>query len=79
MQRDGQRRAFCSSVPGRSGQREANAKADAWLSGKEVKRAHRLRVGEAINVYMEYLADLAAAKRGEDRDQNKAHQGTGPG
>ena len=75
VQRDGQRRAFCSSTPGRAGQREANAKADTWLSGKEVKRAHRLRVDEAINVYTEYLADLAAAKRGENRDPDKPIKG----
>lgn len=31
VQRDGRRRSFYSSKPGRSGQREANAKADAWL------------------------------------------------
>lgn len=31
VQRDGRRRSFYSSTPGRKGQREANAKADAWL------------------------------------------------
>lgn len=31
VQKDGDRRSFYSSVPGRKGQREANAKADAWL------------------------------------------------
>lgn len=31
VQKDGQRRNFYSSIPGRTGQREANAKADAWL------------------------------------------------
>lgn len=31
VQKDGQRRSFYSSKPGRTGQREANAKADAWL------------------------------------------------
>jgi len=31
VQKDGVRRAFFSSTPGRSGQRECNAKADAWL------------------------------------------------
>ena len=31
VQRDGRRRSFYSSIPGRKGQREANAKADAWL------------------------------------------------
>lgn len=31
VQKDGQRRYFHSSTPGRTGQREANAKADAWM------------------------------------------------
>ena len=31
VQKDGKRRTFTSSKPGRVGQREANAKADAWL------------------------------------------------
>ena len=31
VQKDGLRRRFYSSTPGRNGQREANAKADAWL------------------------------------------------
>lgn len=31
VQRDGKRRTFYSSTPGRNGQREANAKADDWL------------------------------------------------
>lgn len=31
VQKDGQRKTFTSATPGRTGQREANAKADAWL------------------------------------------------
>jgi integrase len=31
VQKNGRRRSFYSSTPGRAGQREANAKADAWL------------------------------------------------
>lgn len=31
VQKDGKRRTFTSSTPGRTGQREANAKADQWL------------------------------------------------
>lgn len=31
VQKDGKRRSFTSSIAGRTGQREANAKADAWL------------------------------------------------
>lgn len=38
VQKDGVRRQFYSSTPGRTGQREANAKADAWLDeGIDVK------------------------------------------
>lgn len=33
VQKDGKRRSFYSSTLGRTGQREANAKADAWLDG----------------------------------------------
>lgn len=33
VQKDGMRKYFYSSTPGRNGQREANAKADAWLDG----------------------------------------------
>ena len=31
VQKDGVRKQFYSSTPGRTGQREANAKADQWL------------------------------------------------
>ena len=31
VQKDGERRSFYSSIPGRTGQREANRKADLWL------------------------------------------------
>ena len=31
VQKDGVRKFFYSSTPGRNGQREANRKADAWL------------------------------------------------
>lgn len=31
VQKDNERKTFYSSKPGRTGQREANAKADAWL------------------------------------------------
>lgn len=32
VQKDGIRKTFTSSKPGRTGQREANAKADKWLT-----------------------------------------------
>ena len=50
VQKDGVRRTFTSSKPGRTGQREANAKADAWLddhiSGSQV------RVYEAFDTFI---------------------------
>lgn len=51
VQKDGVRRSFTSSKPGRTGQREANAKADAWLDdGIEIKR---YRVSDLYELYME--------------------------
>ena len=42
VQRDGARKTFTSSKPGRAGQREANAKADAWLDGNIDSKARRV-------------------------------------
>lgn len=48
VQKDGVRKTFCSSTPGRTGQREANAKADAWLDndvnsgGKKIDEIYQL-------------------------------------
>lgn len=53
VQKDGQRRYFYSSTPGRTGQREANRKADAWLEdGIGVK------VGRVEDVYKLWLDGL---------------------
>ena len=51
VQKDGKRRSFYSSKPGRTGQREANKKADEWLDFGVVSR--RKTVGD---VWPEYLA-----------------------
>ena len=46
VQKDGIRKYFYSSTQGRAGQREANAKADAWLdSGVCAKSARVADVG----------------------------------
>lgn len=50
VQRNGTRRSFTSSKPGRNGQREANAKADAWLdegivAGKKVDELWEMYLG----------------------------------
>ena len=53
VQKDGQRKYFYSSTPGRTGQREANRKADAWLEdGIGVK------VGRVEDVYKLWLDGL---------------------
>ena len=46
VQKDGERKNFYSSTPGRTGQREANKKADRWLEGRQIER--RLRVKQAV-------------------------------
>lgn len=52
VQKDGVRRSFTCAKPGRAGQREANAKADAWLSGG-IGGGRRPTVND---VYPAYLA-----------------------
>lgn len=42
VQKDGKRRSFTSATPGRTGQREANAKADAWLDDGIEKSSTRI-------------------------------------
>ena len=55
VQKDGKRRSFSSHKPGRTGQREVNAKADAWLDEGIVSTATKVS-----NLYAEWLEDLAA-------------------
>lgn len=43
VQKNGARRTFYSSKPGRAGLREANAKADAWLDGDITDQRSRVR------------------------------------
>ena len=43
VQKDGTRKSFYSSTPGRTGQREANAKADKWLQTGVTDTAMRVR------------------------------------
>lgn len=50
VQKDGERKSFYSSKPGRTGQREANAKADAWLDDGVVGNK---RVTELWDMYLE--------------------------
>ena len=50
VQKDGQRKTFVSAKPGRTGQREANAKADAWLANGAVKPSTRISA-----LYLQFL------------------------
>lgn len=53
VQRDGIRKTFVSNKPGRAGQREANAKADAWLDeGLQVRTA---TINSVFPSYLERL------------------------
>lgn len=69
VQKDGERKNFYSSTPGRTGQREANKKADRWLEGRQIER--HLRVKQAVQEYKEYLAQLQCTKRGIPFDKEK--------
>lgn len=53
VQKNGKRKYFYSSTPGRTGQREANAKADAWLD--DSVRDGRKKVGP---LYREWVEEL---------------------
>ena len=53
VQKDGIRKTFTSSKPGRTGQREANAKADRWLD--EGVENTKIKVSQAAEQYMEHL------------------------
>lgn len=55
VQKDGERRSFYSSRPGRTGQREANAKADAWLD--EGISSTSVKVSK---LYAEWLEEIAS-------------------
>lgn len=54
VQKNGKQKCFYSSTPGRTGQREANAKADAWLD-EGIKNGKR----KVSDLYAEWLAELA--------------------
>ena len=53
VQKDGVRRSFTSSAPGRTGQREANAKADKWLELGIADQNEKISV-----IFDAYLEDL---------------------
>lgn len=53
VQKDGVRRSFYSSTPGRTGQREANNKADAWLD--DGISSSKIKVGDLLDEYLEVI------------------------
>ena len=55
VQKDGVRRTFTSTKPGRTGQREANAKADAWLD-EGIANTNR----RCAEIWKEYLISVQA-------------------
>lgn len=55
VQKDGERKTFTSSKPGRTGQREANRKADAWLDDGVHDDNLRMKI-----IFKEYLAEVKA-------------------
>ena len=66
VQKDGQRKSFYSSKPGRTGQREANAKADKWLETGVAPTS--MRVAEAYALWY----DTQQQTTGEGNCQNIA-------
>lgn len=62
VQKDGERRSFYSSKPGRTGQREANAKADAWLDDGITDS---IRVGTALDKYIDSRIGIVAPETTE--------------
>ncbi len=55
VQKDGMRKAFYSSLPGRKGQRECNAKADNWLDGDIIDQ--NIRVEKAFKHFIESMKE----------------------
>ena len=64
VQKDGVRRTFTSAKPGRTGQREANRKADAWLDEGITSTTKR-----CADVWSEYMISVKAAAGGSYIDQ----------
>ena len=64
VQRDGITKNFTSSKPGRTGQREANKKADDWLNG--VTPTTRIRVEDAYKKYQESQFGLKSTSNDKD-------------
>ena len=64
VQKNGVRRTFTSAKPGRTGQREANRKADAWLDEGITSTTKR-----CADVWAEYMISVKAAAGGSYIDR----------
>jgi integrase len=69
VQRDGQRRSFYSSTPGRAGQREANKRADEWLDAGLVDAGAKVE-----RLYGEWIGEL---KKTTSQDHWRQYEGYG--
>jgi len=68
VQKDGERKSFYSSIPGRNGQREANRKADAWLDDGIFNA--RLKVTDLLD---DYLKDVEEKTSSTNLRKEKYH------
>ena len=68
VQKDGVRKQFYSSKPGRTGQREANAKADAWLDDGIAARAGR--VEDVCKAWLHNVEITTSSANGSLRDDS---------
>lgn len=61
VQKDGVRKSFYSTKQGRTGQREANKKADEWLEGKTDTDLSKKRVSELYGMWLEEQRQTTSA------------------
>lgn len=61
VQQDGVRKSFYSSKPGRNGQREANAKADKWLTSGEQDGS--IRCKQALAEFLELKKSIVGTSQ----------------
>jgi integrase len=64
VRKDGERRSFYSSTPGKVGQREANSKADRWLESGTIDENRRV-----ISLWEEYLESVKASSGTSNYEQ----------
>ncbi len=67
VQKDGVRKNFYSSTPGRNGQREANRKADEWL---ENQIESRMRCDRALDLFAENIKERTSIDNYEREERN---------